>query len=178
MADIVGQFVIGKENLNAGRPGPVIAMRGEEFRKSIFVQWRRSRPLTILEAFDLPRMEPNCEKRNHSTVATQSLLLMNSTFLIEMSDYFSKRVQREAGTNLSEQVRLAWQLAYSQTPGDDEIRQSVEYVESQTAHFEKNPAPAVTDPATKKPQSRKPADLALASYCQLLLGSNQFLYVD
>ncbi|MFP6762141.1 MAG: DUF1549 and DUF1553 domain-containing protein, partial [Planctomycetaceae bacterium] len=38
MADRVGQWVIGKENLNAGRPGPVIAMRGEEFRKSIFVQ--------------------------------------------------------------------------------------------------------------------------------------------
>ena len=66
MADIVGQWVIGKENLNAGRPGPVLAMNTEEFRKTIFVQWRRSRPLTVLDTFDLPKMEPNCERRNSS----------------------------------------------------------------------------------------------------------------
>ncbi|NQV27548.1 MAG: DUF1553 domain-containing protein, partial [Rhodopirellula sp.] len=55
MADVVGQWVIGKENLNAGRPGPVLAMNTEEFRKTIFVQWRRSRPLTVLDTFDLPK---------------------------------------------------------------------------------------------------------------------------
>jgi mono/diheme cytochrome c family protein len=178
MADIVGQFVIGKENLNAGRPGPVLPMRGEEFRKSIYVQWRRSRPLTVLDAFDLPRMEPNCEKRNQSTVATQSLLLMNSGFLIEMSEHFAKRIRTESGEKLSDQVQLAWRLAFARSPSEDEIQKSIKYVESQTAHFEKTPPPTVTDPATKKLITLKPADIALASYCQLLLGSNQFLYVD
>ncbi len=81
MADLVGQFVIGKENLNAGRPGAVIDMQGEDLRKSVFIQWRRSRPLTVLDTFDLPRMEPNCEQRNASTVATQSLFLTTATAL-------------------------------------------------------------------------------------------------
>ena len=85
MADRVGQWVIGQENLNAGRPGPVIPMRGEEFRKSIFVQVRRSRPLTVLDSFDLPRMTPNCVQRNSATVPTQSLLLMNSQFIVSQS---------------------------------------------------------------------------------------------
>ena len=178
MADLVGQFVIGKENLNAGRPGAVLPMRGEEFRKSIFVQWRRSRPLTVLDAFDLPRMEPNCEKRNQSTVATQSLLLMNSEFLIGMSEHFAERVRRESGETLREQVEHAWRLAFACRPGDDEIEQSIKYVETQAAHFAEHPALEITDPKTNKPVSKSPADLALASYCQLLLGSNQFLYVD
>lgn len=177
MADRVGQWVIGKENLNAGRPGPVIDLRGEEFRKSIFVQARRSRPLTVLDSFDLPRMTPNCTKRNSATVATQSLLLMNSRFIVSQSEEFAKRVRNEAGTNLSEQVQLAWRLAFARRPHDEEVRESVEYLETQAEFFSKNPV-TVTDPKSKKPLPREAAEVALASFCQLLLGSNEFLYVD
>lgn len=177
MADRVGQWVIGKENLNAGRPGPVIDLRGEEFRKSIFVQVRRSRPLTVLDSFDLPRMTPNCTKRNSATVATQSLLLMNSPFIVAQSEEFAKRVQSEAGTSLAEQVQLAWRLAWARSPGEDELREALQYLEQQTEYFTKNPA-TVTDPKSRKALPRQPEELALASLCQLLLGSNEFLYVD
>src|SRR5262249_15143230 len=62
MEDEVGQFVLGIENKNGeNRPGPVLPLHGEEFRRSVYVQMRRSRPLGVLEAFDLPAMEPNCE---------------------------------------------------------------------------------------------------------------------
>src|SRR5207249_11812675 len=45
MEDEVGQFVLGIENKNGeNRPGPVIALHGEEFRRSVYVQVRRSRP--------------------------------------------------------------------------------------------------------------------------------------
>src|SRR5688572_27668163 len=37
MADEVGQFVVGIENLNAGRPGAVIPLNGEEFRRSVYI---------------------------------------------------------------------------------------------------------------------------------------------
>ena len=103
---------------------------------------------------------------------------MNSGFLIEMSEHFAKRIRTESGEKLRDQVQLAWRLAFARSPSEDEIQKSIKYVESQTAHFEKTPPPTVTDPATKKLITLKPADIALASYCQLLLGSNQFLYVD
>ena len=70
MADRTGQWVIGKENLNAGRPGPVIEMEGQQYRRSLYVQVRRSRPLAVLEPFDLPELAPNCTKRPSSTVPT------------------------------------------------------------------------------------------------------------
>lgn len=173
MADIVGQFVIGKENLNAGRPGPVIPMKGEEFRRTVFIQARRSRPLTALDTFDLPRMEPNCEKRTNSTVATQSLFLMNSDFLSEMADALADRVRREAGTNPGEQVRHAWQLANCRQPEEPEVVAALEYLDSQTAHFTAHPVKEAGGKAT-----RAAADVALSSLCQLLLSSNEFLYVD
>lgn len=177
MADRVGQFVIGKENLNAGRPGAVIPMNGEEYRKSIFIQWRRSRPLTVLDTFDLPRMEPNCELRHVSTVATQSLFLMNSEFVTARAEDFARRVRREGGTNPGEQVRRAWQLALTRPPEDTEVSEALEFLEEQTRHFTEHPV-LVRDEAQKKNVPRDAEELALASLCQLLLSSNEFLYVD
>lgn len=182
MADIVGQWVIGKENLNAGRPGPVLPMKTEEFRKTIFVQWRRSRPLTVLDTFDLPKMEPNCERRNSSTVAPQSLFLMNSDFIIKMAEHFAARVRREAGTNTGEQVRRAWRIAYARSPEDDELSGALEFLDAQTQEFasttvETEPVTNLFDPKAKKVK-REPAELALANLCQLLLSSNEFLYID
>jgi hypothetical protein len=182
MADIVGQWVIGKENLNAGRPGPVLAMNTEEFRKTIFVQWRRSRPLTVLDTFDLPKMEPNCERRNSSTVASQSLFLMNSDFIVQMAEHFAARVRREVGTNAGEQVRHAWRIAFVRNPADNEINEALKFLDAQTEQFKKKPVE--TKPVTNRFDSkaknvkRDAANLALANLCQLLLSSNEFLYVD
>jgi mono/diheme cytochrome c family protein len=174
MADRVGQWVIGKENLNAGRPGPIIPMQGEEFRRSIFVQSRRSRPLTVLDTFDLPQMNPNCEKRNSSTVATQSLLLMNSEFISAQARYFAERVRAEGGTNLGEQIKLAWRLAFARSASKIEITEALELIEQNTLHFTQHP---VVDERNSK-LKRAPSEVALATLCQLLLSSNEFLYVD
>ena len=182
MADIVGQWVIGKENLNAGRPGPILAMNTEEFRKTIFVQWRRSRSLTVLDTFDLPKMEPNCERRNFSTVATQSLFLMNSDFIVQMAEHFAARVRREAGTNTGEQVRHAWRIAFTRNPDDAEINDALKFLDSQTEQFaaktvETKPVTNRFDPKAKNVK-RDAAELALSNLCQLLLSSNEFLYID
>ena len=182
MADLVGQWVIGKENLNAGRPGPILPLKTEEFRKTIFVQWRRSRPLTVLDTFDLPKMEPNCERRNSSTVATQSLFLMNSDFIVDMAEHFAARVRREAGTNTGEQVRHAWRIAFARNPRDNEINEALTFLDAQTEEFaakpvETKPVTNLFDPKAKNVK-REAAELALANLCQLLLSSNEFLYID
>ncbi len=167
MADLVGQWVIGIENLNAGRPGAVIDMNGEEFRRSIYVQVRRSRPLAVLDTFDAPRMEPHCEARSTSTVAPQSLMLMNGPFPLEEANHFADRIVQEAGDVPAAQIELAWKLVYCRDPNPTEQADAIEFLTEQTGKL-KNRADKKTDPAK----------LALASLCQVLFGSNEFLYVD
>ena len=168
MADLVGQWVIGKENLNAGRPGAIVDMKGEEFRRSLYVQSRRSRPLAVLDMFDLPTMAPNCEVRASSTVAPQSLMLMNSDFVMDQARHFALRVQTEAGENLTAQVTLAWRLALGTQPTAAQLHDSVTYVQDQTAQFS----------TTKFKDKITPSQLGLASFCQALYSANGFLYVD
>lgn len=170
MEDEVGQIVIGKENLDGERkPGQTVPLHGEEFRRSVYVQVRRSRPLGVLETFDNPAMTPNCEQRSASNVAPQSLLFMNSNLVVEYSEHFAARVIRDAGSDRSEQVKLAWQLAFATVPSDSEIAAAVEFLEQQKQLFQDSP---------NNPKESTAESLALSSFCQALLSSNRFLYVE
>ena len=175
MADRVGQFVIGKENVNAGRPGATIDMKGEEFRRSVYVQVRRSRPLAMLDAFDAPRMSPNCESRPSSTVAPQSLLLMNSEFVLAQSVAFAERVAKEAGGDREAQVKRAWTLAFCDNPSPEQLAQAADFLAKQTKQLNNS---AEAKKLAKSDKSKTPERLALASFCQTLLSSNRFLYID
>src|SRR6185369_17249153 len=95
---------------SAGRPsGKVIPLGEEEYRRSIYVQVRRSRPLGMLEPFDAPPLSPNCEQRASSTVAPQSLLMLNSQFVTEQAGEMAIRIQREVGSDPAVQFHRAWQ---------------------------------------------------------------------
>ena len=64
---------------------------GPQTRRSLYVQVRRSRPVAMLQAFDAPVMECNCEVRPVSTVATQSLMLLNGEFILEQAGKLADR---------------------------------------------------------------------------------------
>lgn len=177
MADNVGQFVVGIENLNAGRPGDLVPLHGEEFRRSVFIQARRSRPLSVLDPFDLPRMEPNCAVRGSSTVATQSLLLMNNEFVANNAAEFAKRVAENAGQDVVGQIRLAWQIACTSEPSPSELAGAAQYVLEQSLHYATHPPVVETGKKAPAPQP-DPQLEALTTLCHALLSSNRFLYVD
>ncbi|MEZ6132382.1 MAG: DUF1549 domain-containing protein [Planctomycetaceae bacterium] len=175
MPDLVGRYVIGKENSDAGRPGKVIDMQGEEYRRSIYVQVRRSRPLSMLDAFDSPIMTPNCDMRRPSTGSTQSLMMLNSDLLLDYSRDLAARLERDAGTDVTEQIRRAWQLVYSRAPEHSEIETATHFLTDQCAVFAEHPD---YQPNSKATPERSAASEALAVMCQMLLSSNEFLYVD
>ena len=173
MLDEDGQAVVGIENLNGeNRPDKLIPLNGEEFRRSVYVQVRRSRPLGVMEPFDLPPLEPNCEIRSASTVAPQSLLLMNNEFVVEQAEHFADRVRKDAPSELPTQLRLVWRIAFGVEPSPSELDAAVAFVNQQTEVYKANP------PKGTKPESFDPSRQALAALCHALLSSNRFLYVD
>jgi mono/diheme cytochrome c family protein len=176
MADRVGQFVIGIENLNAGRPGAEIPLHGEEFRRSVYVQVRRSRPLAVLETFDLPAMTPNCTARKSTTSAPQSLLLMNGEFLLEQSRRLAERLVNEIPGDSAERIRRAWRATLARTPSEDEVAAAEKFLREQQDDFAANPD--LLRPAKKSEPTMSPPVAALASVCQALLSCNEFLYID
>lgn len=174
MEDDVGQIVVGIENKNGeNRPGPIIPMLGEEYRRSVYVQVRRSRPLAMLDTFDLPTLDPNCTSRNVSTATPQSLMLMNSDFVLENAKLLAARLLLEAGSDQAAQIQLAWKLTFNRPPTAEELQAAQNFFAEQVANFSAVPT-TETDPA-KKPD---PLVWARTTFCQALFSSNEFLYVD
>ena len=169
--DEIGQVVVGKDIRNTdGAPlGTVKPLGGEEFRRSIYVQVRRSLPLGILDAFDAPTAAPNCECRHASTVAPQALMLMNSKFIQDQAEQLALRVSREAGLDLRAQAARAWRLAFAAEPTETDLKEAEAFITQQTEHFKA---------AKRPPQALEPAVQAMTNFCQALLSSNRFLYVD
>jgi len=181
MTDETGQVVVGvNTDDTAGRPsGKFVSLDGEEFRRTLYVQMRRSKPLSLMETFDSPRMEPNCELRNASTVAPQSLALMNGEFTLAQAKFFAERVTQEAGDSTDEsKVARAWQLAFSRRPSSTEMTDALAFLGKQRAHFTANAPKAAPVAKGKEAPPANPNDHALTSLCQALLTANRFLYVE
>jgi mono/diheme cytochrome c family protein len=171
------------------------------YRRSIYLQQRRSGPATALATFDLPNMDPNCERRDLTTVAPQSLFLMNDEFVIERAKDLAARVIKEHPADEDAQVRAAWVLTQGREPSAKELADFNRLLAEQTEHFAKlKPVKTVADTALKvkpvkvkstskkaPPQPTFPAPVAttqdvrveaLGSLCQVLLATNRFLHVE
>jgi hypothetical protein len=138
---------------------------GDGQRRSAFVQVQRRLPLNMLATFDQPEMTPNCDQRHNTTVATQALWFLNDGEIVAHSDSLANSLiaaSPETGGRLGELfLRL-----FAAPPSPDELQTCAEFLREQGEHF------AAADPGCD------PAQRALASLCQVLLGSNRFLYID
>jgi hypothetical protein len=128
--------------LQADLGGPPLAIREDETgqvivdglqrRRSLYIRNRRSQPVAMLQTFDAPVMEVNCECRSVSTVATQSLILMNGEFTLEMARLLAERAVREMQPLAADQLAALptlpsapperWQYGYGRF--DDESQRT------------------------------------------------------
>jgi hypothetical protein len=197
-----GRMIPGVEIRNANRDViKVDTSSPAVYRRSVYLQQRRSGPATALATFDLPNMDPNCERRDLTTVAPQSLFLMNDEFVIERAKDLAARVIKEHPADENAQVRAAWVLTQGREPSAKELADFNRLLAEQTEHFAKlKPAKPVADASLKvkpvkvkstskkaAPQPTFPAPVAttqdvrveaLGSLCQVLLATNRFLHVD
>lgn len=166
-------FVAGRLNeTRFGPPDPVYVRddglvtpldTGAGWRRSIYLQQRRSELPTMLQAFDYPAMSPACLERSQSNVAPQALQLLNDATIRHLADDFAGRVLRDAGTDPVKQVDRAFRAALSRPPLPEEKKAALETLGK------------LRSAAAGSPDADR---LALGKFCHTLLNSAAFLYVD
>ena len=134
----------------------------ERSRRSIYMMTKRSRLLPLMTTFDFSDTTASCGQRDVTTVAPQALALLNNQFTHAQSEALAKRLAGHAAS-ATEQVKLAWQLAFGRNPSDGELGQAENHLHEQRQHFDGR---------------NNPGHLALASLCHVLLNCNEFIYVD
>lgn len=181
MFDTQGSIVIGNDTTDtAGRQtGKFISLEGEEFRRSVYVQVRRTRPMSMFQTFDAPDMtEPNCELRPVTTVSPQSLLLMNNTAMREYAQYFADRMQSDGGSDVASKIKFAWEHIYNRMPSADDLKAATEFVAAQTEFYKENPAKLEKIAGPKEKENAAPELLGLTALSHALMSANEFLYID
>ena len=145
---------------DAWTPSP----ESERMRRSVYMMTKRQLLLPIMTAFDFPNSEKPCGKRNVTTVAPQSLAMLNNAFVHDRSTRLA-RTAMEKHQTINGRIRFCWRTVLGRTPDDAELKSARQHVHQQLVSFKTN---GRTDPEL----------LATASLTHVLLNTNEFLYVD
>ena len=132
-------------------------------RRSIYLQHRRTQIPNVLKAFDAPSIVFNCTRRDTTTGPLQSLNLLNSEFARARAKATAARIEREAGKGAGARIVRAFLLTFGRSPVADELSAARAFINEQPAKY-----------AGQKDASQK----AWADFCQMLMASNSFLYVE
>ena len=150
------------------RNGQVNVFRtaGGGWRRSVYLQFRRTEIPTMMDTFDYPQMGPNCLSRNESTVSPQSLMLMNNQHVRELSNEFAQRINEiasakaeDADVNMVDKIELVFEIALARSPSEHEKAISLQTLASLNAHWG---------------DSRR----SFETYCHTILNSAAFLFID
>lgn len=118
-------------------------------RRTIYRFTPRGNQNPFLSTFDCPDPSATTPRRPVTTTPLQALALLNNAMVFDLADHFAARIQTEAGTEVGQQVRMAYELAYGRPTTDDELARCEKFVQQQD----------------------------LASLCRVMFNSNEFLYV-
>jgi hypothetical protein len=156
------------------RPDGMVVVSGKDrpnpsagWRRSVYTLSRRQYNLSLLSVFDQPVMSPNCTRRNSSSVVLQSLAMLNDRDVIEQAGYIAERIVSKVGLTSEKTIPLAFRLVLDRTPTQAEITWGMEFLNREAARFE---------PRQDAPGGSSRS--ALASFCQVLLNTNEFLYLE
>lgn len=134
-------------------------------RRSIYFTIKRSRLISMMQLFDQPEPLVSIGGRPTTTVAPQALAIMNNPQIREYAKALAAKLQAAAGDSTEGAIRRGYELAVGRSPTNVETADGVAFVEAQRESYAKS---GKNDAGT----------LALADFCQVLFGLNEFVYVE
>jgi len=141
----------------------------ESPRRSVYLRVKRSELIPFLTLFDAPEPAASVGERGATTLPTQALAMMNSTFVRDIADRLTKRVLKpdmEPATAITEASRIA----LGRAPTATELARLVKFFEQQRELL----GPPATDAKATAAQTNR----ALTETSLVLLCMNEFIYVD
>ncbi|HWE03644.1 MAG TPA: PSD1 and planctomycete cytochrome C domain-containing protein [Tepidisphaeraceae bacterium] len=130
-------------------------------RRSVYLTVKRSKPVLFMKVFDAPEAMQSIGERQVTTVATQALTLMNSPFVRRRAEELALRARPKGDVDLDVAIARAYRLAICRAPSAEETTRMHDFIERQAKTYAKNGA-----------------DVAFTDFCQALLCSDEFVYVD
>ena len=131
-------------------------------RRSVYFFIKHSKLIPMMITFDWPEHLVSIGRRASTTIAPQALMFMNSPQARQYADGFAKRLNQKS---VNDGIRQAYEIAFARQPGEQELAIGQAYIAGAMKQYE------------LKKQGNA-LHLAWTDYCQALMSSNEFLYVE
>ncbi|HXP86421.1 MAG TPA: DUF1549 and DUF1553 domain-containing protein [Bryobacteraceae bacterium] len=149
-------------------------------RRSVYIFVRRNLRYPMMQEFDSANNFDVHSARTNTVTPSQTLGLMNFDLVVNWAQSFAGRVLNDNGLTETAQIDRAYRLAYGRPATADEQAIAASFFKTQMpimqARLEgtsKPPLPA------NVPEGMDPARAAAwVDLCQMLLNSNEFLYIN
>jgi hypothetical protein len=92
----------------------------DQYRRGLYVYWRRSTVYPSFITFDAPTREFCSAARPRTSTPLQALVLMNDPVYVEAARAFAHRALREGGADSAARLGWMWRTALSRPPSEDE----------------------------------------------------------
>ncbi len=135
--------------------------------RSVYLPIVRGVVPEALALFDFADPSLTAGKREITTVPSQALYLMNSEFVIESSERMAAHLVNDLGLRGKELAREAFYRCYSRPPTEAEFLETQNYIER---FLETAKGDGLTEEKTRL--------LALTTFCQALISSAEFRYLN
>ena len=136
-------------------------------RRSIYLPVIRNILHEVFQLFDFVNANAVTSRRGETTVAPQALYLLNSPFVQEQARKFTAYLLDRRFSRDEEHLWQTHQIVLSRVPSAEEMRETLYYVNQASGRF------------SRRGQSADEARRATwSSYCQLMFGLNEFVYVE
>jgi hypothetical protein len=150
-------------------------------RRSVYIFVRRNLRYPMMQEFDSANNFDVHNVRINTVTPSQTLELMNFDLVVNWAQSLAGRVLNDSGLTEEAQINRAYRLVYGRTASAEERNIAANFFKTQApilqARFDagssKPPLPANV-PAGMEPSRAA----AWVDFCQMLLNSNEFLYIN
>jgi hypothetical protein len=111
-----------------GMMGNAPSLETKPNTRSVYLPIIRDRIDPTLDAFDFPDASMVTGKRDTTTVASQSLYLMNSDFVMKQADIMANTITRSA-LSTDQRIELAFLRSLSRRPRSDELAMAQRFLQ-------------------------------------------------
>ena len=136
-------------------------------RRSLYLPVVRNALPDALALFDAADPNAVTSERNDTTVPSQSLYLLNSSFVRDQSQHFSKRLLESVQPTDAARIQHASWLCLGRTASDAEATAATAFIDQVDNELRRS---------GKAPDEARRT--AWQNLCQVLLCSNEFLYIE
>jgi len=150
-------------------------------RRSVYIFVRRNLRYPMLQEFDSANTFESCDFRKNTVTPSQSLDLLNNDLILQWAQSLAGRVLNDSGLTPDAQIDRAFKLTYGRAPSAEEQKLATDFLARQMPIMTQRLADAKTKPPlpNNMPPGMDPARAAaLVDLSQMLLDSNQFLYIN